>query len=142
MPDQAFIFENYIWLFRVHIALVYSRISHQDRSCIHPHTLPIVVSSQPHVPAADMSYTGYIRRQPRGSRPRLPVMISFQPTTRSPYVYTCSAPQVWSASRMFAGGSMDGMNSNTTYARPMNPIIEPAMYRRTPSCSKIDPTKT
>lgn len=55
--------------------------------------------------------------------------------------YTCSAPQPWSASRMFDGGSIEGMNSRARYPRPMKPTSEPAMYRSTPSCSRSDPTK-
>jgi len=41
--------------------------------------------------------------------------------------YTCSAPHPPSASLMFCGGSIDGMNSRTTYATPVSPIILPAM---------------
>jgi hypothetical protein len=42
---------------------------------------------------------------------------------------------------MFCGGSIDGIYSNTTYATPTMPTIDPAMMRRTWSWRRIDPTK-
>ena len=56
-------------------------------------------------------------------------------------VYTCSAPQPPSASRIFCGGSILGMNSSTTYTKPIIPMTVPKTMSMVLCSSRMEPQK-
>lgn len=70
----------------------------------------------------------HYRDKSRGSATLLPRIKHEHPVASAFYlvymVYTCSAPHPPSASLMLAGGSIEGMNSRTTYPTPWKFLVQ------------------
>lgn len=71
-----------------------------------------------------------------------PVSRSVSNTTQREIEEQVVCPKNSHTYRMFAGGSMLGMNSSATYPRPTTPIMVPAMIFSTLPDSKMLPMKT